>query len=176
MRQSASAVKIKIERAFSDLRYPGDWCLVGSKEGSEPDLVERDFKGKTDWRTLEAKFIDGAPDGLASALSFFSYEAFRFYLPAYLIADVDGLLKQADPTYDLTHGFNDESRKEKINPIRYGERTWRDHAAHRCSVFSAAQADAIATYLEFKSANAPACEKNIIDQALADYWLKRAAV
>ena len=31
--------------------------------------------------------IDRAPDGFGSALSFFSDEAFRFYLPAYLIAD-----------------------------------------------------------------------------------------
>ena len=63
-------------------------------KAEEPYLLEEEFKGKTDWQLLDSEFIDQAPDGLASALSFFSDEAFRFYLPAYLIADIDGKLKK----------------------------------------------------------------------------------
>ena len=108
-------VKQQIRAAFTRVEYPGDWCLRGSNEGDEPLWVERDFKGKTDWRTLEPGFIDQSPDGLASALSFFSDEAFHFYLPAYLIADLDGNLERSDPVFHLTHGLGAASRRERIN-------------------------------------------------------------
>jgi hypothetical protein len=84
----AEAVKTLIRNAFSGLEFPGDWCLRGSNKGEEPYLLEKEFAGKNDWRTLDPSFLDQAPGGYASALSFFSDEAFRFYLPAYLIADV----------------------------------------------------------------------------------------
>ena len=64
----------------------------------------------SDWQSLSPQFIDGSPDGLASALCFFSHAAFQFYLPAYLIADADGLLERVDPVYFLTHG------KERASP------------------------------------------------------------
>ena len=78
------ALKSQIREAFADVQYPGDWCLRGSDEGDEPYRVEAQFKGKTDWRKLDAHSLNTVPDGLASPLSFFSLEAFRFYLPAYL--------------------------------------------------------------------------------------------
>jgi hypothetical protein len=65
-------IKDQIRTAFATVEYPGDSCLRGSNEGDEPFLVEQDFKGKTDWRTLDPEFIDQAPDGFSSALSFFS--------------------------------------------------------------------------------------------------------
>ncbi len=108
-------VKDQIRTAFARVDYPGDWCLRGSNEGDEPYLVERDFKGKTDWRILDPSFIDQSPDGLASALSFFSDEAFRYFLPAYLVADIDGRLERSDPLFHLTHGLDNSSRSEHIN-------------------------------------------------------------
>src|SRR5881392_3931678 len=97
------SLRQEIRDAFARVEYPGDWCLIGSLEGSEPALLAKEFKGKTDWRTLEASFIDQAPGGFGSALSFFSDEAFHFYLPAYLLADLGEQLKQADPVFHLTH-------------------------------------------------------------------------
>ena len=38
-----------------------------SREGTEPGLLEEEFKGKTDWRTLDPSFIDQAPDGFGTA-------------------------------------------------------------------------------------------------------------
>ncbi len=173
MTASASSVKMRIEYAFADAKYPGDQRLVDSDEGSEPELVARDFKGKSDWHALKADFIDRSPDELATALAFFSDEAFRFYLPAYLIADLDGLLKLADPAYHLTHGFDDGSRVGRVNSLRFGEMTWSDYAVRRCSGLSAEQVDAVAAYLELKAEKASAHDKNIINQALANYWRKR---
>jgi len=163
-----------IRFAFSETEYPGDWCLKGSTEGEEPYLVEKEFVGKADWKTLEAEFIDQAPEGFSSALSFFSDEAFRFYLPAYLIADVQGKLSLADPLFHLTHGLVDKARSTLINPRRYGSRTWFDAATMKFAMFCREEVEAIVAYLYFKMeiAEFPP-EKDSIAQALNNYWIRR---
>lgn len=173
----SAIVKAQIRAAFKSGVYPGDWCLTNSREGTEPRLLEEEFKGKTDWRALDPSFIDQAPDGFGTALNFFSDEAFRFYLPAYLLADLDGKLKQADVVFALTHGFDNKSRGERINPRRYGERTWFEHARHKFAVFSAQEAKAIVSYLRHKSDTDALTghEQGRIDEALANYWAARAA-
>jgi Family of unknown function (DUF6714) len=168
------ALKSQIVAAFAHVEYPGDWCLRDSNEGDEPYLLEQDFKGKSDWRVLDPKFIDQAPDGYGSALGFFSDEAFHFYLPAYLLADIDGLLERNDPVYHLTHGLRNVERSERINPRRYGERTWFDYASHKFAMFNRAECAAIVAYLRHK------CEivdfdREMIHQALDNYWLNRTA-
>jgi len=171
---NSEAVKLQIRSAFASVEFPGDWCLRGSNEGNEPFLLEQEFKGKTDWQALDPAFIDGAPDGYGSALCFFSDEAFRFYLPAYLIADVDGKLNTHDPVFYLTHGLTDEGRGERVNPRRYGERTWFDVQGHKFAVFDRKQARAIMSYLELKR-ETEEFQRDAIDQAIANYWSGRAA-
>jgi Family of unknown function (DUF6714) len=172
-----ASIKANIRNAFAAVEYPGDWCLINSREGTEPFLLEQEFKGKDDWRTLDPSFIDQAPDGFGTALSFFSDEAFHFYLPAYLLADVDGLLQQADPVFHLTHGLERGSRGERINPRRYGERTWFEHSRHKFSMFNDRERAAIAGYLQYKR-DCDALtdlEKSRIDDAIGSYWAKDAA-
>src|ERR1700733_15402360 len=94
-------IKAKIRRAFAGVEYPGDSCLRSNDPGEDPYMVEECFRGKTHWQKLDAGFIDHAPYGLGCALSFMSDEAFRFYLPAYLMADLDGKLEQVDPASNL---------------------------------------------------------------------------
>jgi hypothetical protein len=48
-------------------------------------------------------------DGHANALGYFSEAGFRFFLPAYLIADLHGQLNTADPLFHMTHGFSTNS-------------------------------------------------------------------
>jgi hypothetical protein len=163
----------RIAAAFATVEYPGDWCLRGGNEGDEPYLVEQEFRGKTDWRTVDPAFLDQAPAGFASALSFFSDEAFHFYLPAYLIADLRGQLERSDPVYHLTHGLDDASRAQRINPRRYGERTWCDHAHHKFAMFTAPAAAAIVAYLTFKR-ESDEFERQRIDESLRNYWHERA--
>ena len=170
----AQRVKAAILDAFSGVEYPGDWCLRGSNQGDEPYLLEAEFKGKADWKVLDAAFLDRAPDGFGTALSFFSDEAFRFYLPAYLIADIDGKLQQHDPAFQLTHGLDDASRDQKVNPRRYGDRTWFDAQRHRFSTFSKPQAAAIVEYLRLRR-DRDAIDRPAIDQALRNYWSGRGA-
>lgn len=171
----ADAVKTAIRSAFSKVEYPGDWCLRGSDEGDEPYLLEAEFRGKTDWTELAPDFMDQAPNGFGSALSFFSDEAFHFYLPAYLIADIDEQLEQHDPSFQLTHGLDDESRDKKINPRRYGERTWFEAKRHMFSMFSREEAAAIVQYLELRRDRDEIARPHI-DQALRNYWYERAGI
>jgi hypothetical protein len=166
-------LKIIIREAFSAFEYPGDCCLRGSDEGNEPFMVEKAFENKQDRFSLDAKFLDEAPDGLGSALSFFSDEAFHFYLPAYLIADIDGLLERAEPLYYLTRGFGSTSENDRVNPRRYGERTWFDVALYKNSMFNDAEVVAIIAYLEFKSKTVAEPYRKDIQQALQAYWYKR---
>jgi hypothetical protein len=172
-----ATIKAEIKEAFSRGVYPGDWCLTNSREGTEPGLLEEEFKGKTDWRTLDPSFIDQAPDGFGTALSFFSDEAFRFYLPAYLLADLDGRLKQTNVVFALIHGLDNKSGEKKINPQRYGERTWFEHARHKFAMFNPQEVKAIVGYLRYKLSTDAVTdyEKGHINEALQNYWAARAA-
>jgi len=156
------------------MEYPGDWCLRGSNEGDEPYLLEEEFKGKTDWHVLDPMFLDQAPGGYGSALSFFSDEAFHFFLPAYMLADIRGQLERSNPVFHLTHGLDDSSRDQRINPRRFGQRTWLEHARHKFAIFSCDEASAIVAYLVFKR-ESDDFERDRIDQALRNYWNERAA-
>ena len=165
----------RIREAFASVEYPGDWCLRGSNEGEEPYLLEKEFRGKTDRWALDAAFLDQAPDGYGTALHFFSDEAFRFYLPAYLIADLAGGLERADPVFSLTHGLDDRRRGGLVNERRYGARTWWDEARRRLSVFSPAQAAVIVEYLRARAEALGRDDHPEVEQAIAAYWAPRAA-
>ena len=175
----------KIHSAFEGGERPPEGFLQGSFDGCEPYEEVSPFKSKRDWRGIEAEFLDAH----AAALSFFSEAAFRYFLPAYLIADLYGQLSTADPLFHLTHGFSDTTvelptkghvlliRKGKsafVNPRRYGATTFYDHARYRLSVFTREEASAIVAYLKFKRDSDPdVCDRAGIDAALELFWLER---
>jgi len=173
--KTAEAIKAQIREAFANVWYPGDENLRGSDLGDEPYRLEAEFKGKTDWRTLDAGFIDQAPDGLGTALHFFSHAAFRFYLPAYLIADLDGDLERTDPAFALWHGLDDETKDQVVNPRFYGERTWFEIEQERFAVFTEPEAAVIVEYLRWRAEESTWDEeKRNIEAALRNYWVERA--
>jgi len=150
------AVIAQITSAFATVEYPGDESLIGSNQGDEPFLLEEEFKGKTDWQALNPTFLDQAPGGFASALSFFSNEAFHFYLPAYLVADLKGQLEYTYPYYPLTLNLDPSSR---------------------FSMFNQEQAAAIVAYLTIiRDKDENELERPMIDEALIDYWYDRAGL
>jgi hypothetical protein len=75
----------QIEVAFADVEYPGDPASLTLRErditdstyGEEPEALKREFTGKKDWRSLDPKFLDQAPEGWRTALCFFSDRAFQ---------------------------------------------------------------------------------------------------
>jgi hypothetical protein len=182
--QVVQAIRI----AFEATPHPGDPFLQGSFDGEEPYEEIAHFKGKPDWSVLEPTFLDAR----YCALSFFSEGGFRFYLPAYLIADVRRQLQTADPAFHLIHGFSDHSHAEQqngrvvvrrwggshlLNPRRYGAMTWYDHARYRLSVFSREEAQGIVTYLRWRQAPEQVMgeeEATSIEAALRKFWLERA--
>jgi hypothetical protein len=175
-----------IHASFRETEHPGDAFLQGSHEGCEPAEVTAPFKGVTHWTQIDPSILD--PN--YTALSFFSDGGFRHFLPAYLVADVNGQLQTADPVFHLTNGFLDHSIKvpvgprtfEKIigksgfvNPRRYGAMTWQDYARSKLAVFTREEAVAIVAYLEWKREHDDAgIARDEIDAALDDFWRTRS--
>ncbi|MBN2493953.1 MAG: hypothetical protein JXR96_05115 [Deltaproteobacteria bacterium] len=163
----------RIERAFADVAYPGDGELTDSTYGDEPAALVEVFRGKDDWRALESAFLDQAPGGWASALSFFSPGALRFYLPAYLIADLRGELMTSDPSVRLCSSVTPLGASEKIAEI-WGGGTMGERAREAFALFDAAQVEVIVAYLWWKL-EALGGRDPTIEQALESYWLERKA-
>jgi hypothetical protein len=182
----AEAVIQAILDTFGQNDYPGDDYLQGSFEGCEPYDEVGAFRGREDWTRIDAELLDRH----YAALSFFSEAGFRFYLPAYLLADLRGELQTADPLFHLVHGFRDvvvdhetpdgtfrrrAGRTAYLNPARYGAATWYDYARWRLSVFSREEAGTIVAYLRYRRDSDPYhLEAEQIDAALDLFWLDRA--
>lgn len=127
----------------------------------------------------------------AEALSFFSQAGLRFFLPAYLIADLQDKLQTADPLFTLTHGFSDQTvevptqsgiivhkigKSVLVNPKRYGASTFYDYARWRLSSFTRPEAQAIVAYLRYKKeTDSHQLYAEQITAALELFWLGRAA-
>lgn len=180
------AVIEAIRHAFAESDYPGDAYLQGSREGCEPGEEVGPFAGKRRWQEVEPAFLDAH----AGALSFFSEAGLRFYLPAYLVADLNGQLGVADPLFHVTHGFAEvdvevptsggthlvrAGKSALVNPRRYGAMAFQDYARYRLSVFAREEAEAIVAYLEYRrDVTTTGTVREVIDAALESFWLERA--
>jgi hypothetical protein len=176
------SVIAQIRAAFGGNTYPGDNYLQGSFEGSEPYEEISFFKGKQDWSLLSAQSLDAHYD----ALHFFTEEGFRFFLPAYLIADLKDQLQTADPRFHLTGGFHVTSVEIPtttrsflrsvggsvlLNPNRYGAMTYEDYARYRLSIFTREEATAIVAYLKIvRERDVHGIHTAEIDAALNNFW------
>ena len=167
--QDRERLKEQIRQAFASAQRPPNGSLSGSGEGDEGKLLEEEFADKHDWRALDADFLDRAPSQYASALSFFSDEALGYFLPAYLIADLDGRLDRVDLPFRLTIGFTNQAKATPLNPQRYGDLTRFDAAKQRFSKLTPEEAAAVAAYLKHKLATYE-LDGSEIEQALRNYW------
>lgn len=175
-----------IRFAFGENEYPGDPYLQGSFDGEEPFEAIKPFIGQEEWQALSSDFLDRH----ANALSFLSEAGLRFFLPAYLIADLNDELLAADPLFFVTYGFHDLSVSHQtplgefvrktgktafVNPRRFGALTFFDYARYRLSVFNRQEAGAIVSYLTYlKEQDSRAFNIASIDAALNLFWLERA--
>lgn len=161
----------RIEHAFAGVRYPGDLDLTDSTYGEEPAALVDEFRGRTDWRALDAEFLDQAPAGWGTALSFFSARALQFYLPAYLIADLEGRIQRAEPAFRLTWSVTPAADRRKVAKI-WGGGTMGEHGRRCFDAFDAAQARVVVDYLWWKLEAVGGYDPTI-EQALEHYWLHR---
>ena len=187
MTADPTAVARHIREAFASAPYPGDPFLQGSFEGSEPAEAVAPFVGVRDWTTLPAAVLDAHYD----ALSFFSEGAFRFFLPAFMTADLASQLSTADPVFHLTGGFHQISvdvpvkagsvtrrsgGRVLMNPRRYGAITFEDYARLRLSVFSREESAAVVQYLTYRrERDTTGVDRAAITAALDAFWTRRAA-
>ena len=163
----------QIRRAFADVPYPGDEDLAVDSYGEEPDALERAFRGLDDWRVLDPAFLDDAPEGWGSALSFFSDAAFRFYLPAFLVAHLRGREFRSDPAEALSIGLAPGDDDQRIAQ-RWGGGTLAEHARRRFAPFETDQVRAIVAYLWWWL-DAYSDYDVYVTHAMESYWLGREA-
>ena len=175
-----------INTAFGGGIYPGDDYLLGSTDGSEPLDEVQPFIGRENWSEVPADILDK----YSGSLNFFSEAGYRFFLPAYLVADLNEQLEYADPLFSLVHGFSSilipheiggktfirkTGKGAFINPKRYGALTFEDYSRYRLSIFTREEAAAIISYLEYKRNKAElGIEQDQIAAALDSFWLDRA--
>lgn len=169
MVESSSLIQ-QIEQAFANVVYPGDDNLADSLYGEEPEALRIEFRGKTDWRTLDDDFLNQAPDGWGTALSFFSPTALKFYLPAYLIADIRGTLQCSDPAFRLCIFVTPQLENKKIAKV-WGGGTLGEIARQEFDIYSSEQVAAIVAYLWWKLESD--IYNPVVEQGLENYWLER---
>lgn len=168
---AADAIVAELHAVFPAVR---SFAIVpDGLPGDERYETAAAFADKPAWADLSPEWLDGVPDGLGSALHFLSDEAVRFYIPAYLVADLRGGLACAEPVFTLVHGFDDMGRLHTM-PDRLGGTPTR-HAHARWDALNQAQAVAIVKYLEW------VIHRDGLDlafgaaEALSVYWSPRAA-
>jgi hypothetical protein len=154
----------KIVTAFSDAEFPENDHLVNNSYGEEPALVRHHFFGQNKWNSLSPEFMDF--DG---ALSFFSDEAFRFFIPAFMIADINEQLNFNNPAVRLCWAVTPQSENNKIAEV-FGGGTIGERAKACFEKFSEEERSAIVSYLKWKLVKDES--DLIIAQALKHYWLK----
>lgn len=168
MPSSTEQILAELKQTFPAKRHEPFGALVNSTQGDEPAELARDFRDKTDWTALDGDWLDVR----STALSFLSNEAICFYIPAFLAADLDAQLGNADPAFILTHGFAHGVGEERVHPR--APRTWGDNARERWAGLTTAQARAIVHYLEWRIERGSPGSEGIFE-ALQKYWYGRAA-
>ena len=134
-----------IEAAFAATPPPAADDVRGSEQGDEPYEVELGFRG-VDWHAASPVLLNVHD----AALAFLSHAAHRYFLPAFLIADVLELLRVADPVFYLTHGLG------------------RADADDRFTIFSPEERTAIIAYLRWRQDDP--YDRERIQDALDSYW------
>lgn len=183
----AAGVVAAIEAGFAGTPHPGARFLQGSFDGTEPAEAIAPFTAIADWRAADPVVLDAH----YTALSFLSEGGFRFFLPAWMTADVRGQLQTADPLPPLVMGFTRTVVQAPaggrsfdrafgggtlVNPRRYGAMTFEDAARQRLSVFCREEAAAIVAYLRYRreTPDGLPSTRREIDAAIAAYWDGRA--
>lgn len=146
----ASAVE-EIEAAFGGLAPPGDDALLHPQCRDDNDIAE--FYGAPDWRDLSDDFLVRN----YAAPSFFSAEAFRYYLPAFMLWS----LKNAESPEYLA-----EATLRAFDPGPAGA-PLHDFQASKFALFDSAQRRAVVAFLEAFRGEA---ELGEIAQAALKYW------
>jgi len=135
-RKKLKQLKEDIIEAFKDVPYPGDDNIAANKRDEYLEDLAK-FKGKH-WRDLTFEFL--VPFG--SDTVFFTTEAFRFYLPAFLIISAE--------FYYESDAVSDNIIRDLVLPFEGEREPWLTDEFHkRFDGLTAKQKRAIRSFLEF---------------------------
>lgn len=146
----------QIEAAFASTPYPAEIAPSVDYESCDVALL---FDGMR-WPWLTPEYLDIEP----AALSFFSPEAFRYFLPAYLLCVAGTGLINANPVFHLVHGLTPESRDRRVRTLG------------RFVSFSHEEREAIVAFLQACIVDLTDYKRNSdITAALDSYWVPSLA-
>jgi hypothetical protein len=152
---AADELRQLVEAAFAETKYPGDDRLVydNSRDHLECNEVAAAFKGKH-WKQISLETLRHHSAGIF----FFTPEAYRFYLPAYLLA--------AALHYDEADTISDSVVFSLIPPSDAKD---AQSYLHRVEGFTTTQRKAIKRFLEFLKQQHPQDDVlGDMDKALAN--------
>jgi hypothetical protein len=179
----------EIRSAFATTPYPGDNELNGGSDkdirDDEPAEMAMELRG-IQWQSVHPQLLARCD----AALSFLSNAGFRYFLPAFLLADLldheHG--SNANPVFDLTDHLYDASLDlAKITAFRKRTDTeftsispqeaqeivqrhtkWEEYRTNRLRLFNREERMAIIHYLEFCAKDQYRTDE--INRALERYW------
>ena len=128
-----------IERAFGNVERPPNEAFIHPESIDYGDIEPLFEFGS--WRDMS----DDEVEGLYASLSFMSAEAFRYFIPAYLLYCVRNPESPAAVIDSTVWSFLPELFEENLHP----------YIKSRWVLFDDAQRDAIAAFLEFMVPHQP---------------------
>lgn len=130
--ETRNGVMLAIKPAFAETPHPTDEGLLHPQCTDDGDI--RDFYGRTTWLSVPDEIIDRNN----ASLCFFSPEAYRFYLPAYLL----WVLR----TLDSSDSFTVDSTIYRLAP---GTGDLRQFSLSKYAILDAAQRKVVVDFLEY---------------------------
>lgn len=156
--RSIEQLRATITSAFADVPHPGDAALVTGDVSYDPEYraVARAF-GSKHWCELSRAFIREHDD----ALPLLRPAAFRFFLPAYLLACVDDGPDLGTAPLNVVSSLSPPEPSDVDSVRAFSE---------RAAAFTVAEARAITAYLKLARDREPeGSAKGAASRAL-DYW------
>lgn len=161
VQEDVSGLAKQIREAFADATYPGDDNLIYDSRDVGARQIADAFRGKH-WSEVPFETLLYHND----ALHFFSPEAFRFYLPAYLLAVLERY-EDADILPEMLVGVL--TAPDPQDPVYSSFRRKFDG-------FSAARKAAITAFLEYLLRTHPdEYPDDALLKALQSYWTQQPA-
>jgi hypothetical protein len=139
-------IRESIEKAFADVPYPGDDQIADHKDCPECDDIKTHFRGKN-WRGHSVEELQQ----YQSALSLFTPQALKYFLPAFMLASL-GAWREAD---DIPSSIMFMC----LPPEPEEDAGMKQHWRERFELLTSMQRKAIAAYLqEWADSDAPFVE------------------
>jgi len=161
-----------IEKAFEYVHLGNGIGLMKAQAIDDYQTEEavqkaRELDEMTEWKNIRPEALDQC----CSSLSFFDAEGMRFHIPAYLICDLNGHLKTADPVFVLWYGLDVKNTDGGNSSKEEGTLKWWNYANERFSILNVDQRNAVREYLRYKMSRDDIYKVNI-ERELENYWSK----